>query len=237
MVGDFNSQSHSWGYNTIDKKGETIEDWQAFCTDDIHQNIRRKVCDQLGGSDNRLVILSIRGTTTHAHAQLPRWNYKKANWGKFETRANELTKDTVTEGKNINNVVNIFNASRVKAAKESKAATNVFANGYEAENNTNIPTSRKKEVRTEFGERQITPTHEIMQRDITMSEMKQSIRKLKKKKSQGPDDITNEMLQHLGNSSLNTLLDIFNLSWSQGQVPQCWEESIMMPILQKGKNK
>ncbi|CAG2257388.1 unnamed protein product [Mytilus edulis] len=131
------------------KRGEAIKDWQdehniilvndpadtpsfysrrlhtttipdlAFCTDDIHQNISRKVCDQLEGSNHRPVILSIRGTKTPINAQLPRWNYKKANWGKFETRANELTKDIVTEGKNINNVVKIFNASIVKAAKES----------------------------------------------------------------------------------------------------------------------
>ena len=26
MVGDFNSQSQSWGYNTIGQRGETIED-------------------------------------------------------------------------------------------------------------------------------------------------------------------------------------------------------------------
>jgi hypothetical protein len=44
---------------------------------------------------------------------------KKANWGIFETRTNELTKDIVTEGKNINNVVKIFNASIVKGANES----------------------------------------------------------------------------------------------------------------------
>jgi 4-hydroxyphenylpyruvate dioxygenase-like putative hemolysin len=79
MVGDFNSQSQSWGYNTIGQRGETIEDWQdehhlilvndptdtptfysrrwhktttpdlAFCTDDIHKNINRNICDQLGG--------------------------------------------------------------------------------------------------------------------------------------------------------------------------------------------
>ncbi|CAC5398866.1 unnamed protein product [Mytilus coruscus] len=277
------------------------------------RNISRKVCDQLGGSDHRSGILSIRGTKTSAHAKLPRWNYKKANWGKFETRANELKKDIVAEGKNINNFVKIFNASIEKAAKESiprgvrkdykpywsnkiqethdgltrtrderdeaesnpsqenniklqqskakhlrtklecqkrgwrektsslnmakdttklwnltktlndegskgqkitlevegrtftgKAVANAFAKGYEAESNTNIPTSRKKEVRTEIRERQKTPTHEIMQSGITMSEMKQSIRKLKKKKSPGQDNITNEMLQHLGNSALNT---------------------------------
>lgn len=118
-----------------------------------------------------------------------------------------------------------------------KAAANTFAKGYEEVSNTNIPTSHKKEIRTEIRERKETPAHDIMQTDITMSEMKQSIRKLKKKKSPGPDNITNEMLQHLGNSSLNTLLDIFNLSWRQGQVPQCWKEAIMMPILKKGKNK
>ncbi len=28
ILGDFNSQSQSWGYNTMDKRGETIEDWQ-----------------------------------------------------------------------------------------------------------------------------------------------------------------------------------------------------------------
>jgi hypothetical protein len=53
------------------------------------------------------------------HSQLPRWNYKKANWEIFETCTDELKTDIVTEGKNINNVVNIFNASIVKAAKES----------------------------------------------------------------------------------------------------------------------
>jgi hypothetical protein len=149
MVGDFNSQSQSWGYNTIGQRGETIEDWEdehhrilvndptdtptfysrrwhktttpdiAFWTDDIHKNINRNVCDQLGGSDHRPVILSITETTTPVHSQLPRWNYKKANWEIFETCTDELKTDIVTEGKNINNVVNIFNASIVKAAKES----------------------------------------------------------------------------------------------------------------------
>ena len=76
-----------------------------------------------------------------------------------------------------------------------------------------------------------------MQHDISMTELNNAIRKLKKKKSPGPDNITNEMLQHLGNSALKQLLDIFNLSWRQGQVPQCWKEAKMIPVLKKGKNK
>ena len=43
-----------------------------------------------------------------------------------------------------------------------------------------------------------------MHNDIAMPEMTKSIKKLKKK-SPGPDNITNEMLQHLGSSALGTL--------------------------------
>ena len=118
-----------------------------------------------------------------------------------------------------------------------KAASNAFAKGYETESNTNIPLARKKEVRAEERERTKTAAHDILQNDITMPEVKKSIKKLKKKKYPGPDNITNEVLQHLGNSALGTLLEIFNLSWRQGQVPQCWKEAIMMPILKKGKNR
>ena len=58
----------------------------------------------------------------------------------------------------------------------------------------------------------------------------------KKKKAPGPDNITNEMLQHLGPLALRKLLEIFNLSLEKGEVPQCWKEARMVPILKKGKN-
>jgi hypothetical protein len=55
----------------------------------------------------------------------------------------------------------------------------------------------KKEVRAEYRERTKTAAHDIMQNDITMMELKKSIKKLKKNKSPGSDNITNKMLQHL----------------------------------------
>ena len=83
-----------------------------------------------------------------------------------------------------------------------KAAANAFAKGYETESNTSIPLARNSEERTDERERTKTAAHDIMQNDITMPELKKSIKKLKKKKLSGPDNITNEMLQHLGNSAL-----------------------------------
>ena len=81
IAGDFNSRSQSWGYDTMDTRGEYIEDWQdenklilvndptdqdtfysrpwhttitpdlALCTEDVHKRLNRKVCGQLGGCD------------------------------------------------------------------------------------------------------------------------------------------------------------------------------------------
>ena len=118
------------------------------------------------------------------------------------------------------------------------AATN-FAKVYAAESSINTPQHRRKEIRQEEKERSAGQAEipEAMCKDITMAELKSATTKLKKKKSPGPDNITNEMLQHLGNVTLQKLLEIFNHSWKQGQMPQCWREAKMIPILKRGKIK
>nr|KAG5710141.1 hypothetical protein BaRGS_006660 [Batillaria attramentaria] len=373
ITGDFNSQSQSWGYNTLDKRGEEIEDWQdenhlilvndptdpptfysrrwhttttpdlALCTEDIHKNISRTVTAQLGGSDHRPVLLTISGSTSDPPQQ-PRWNYKKAKWGLFSIRTNELTKNIEVDGKNINNAIKEFNASIIQAAKEAiprgvrknytpywtaelqrthdelskareeaetnpsqdnniklqetkakflrkkseaqrrswrektaglnmerettklwrltralndegtkgqkitleedgktltgKTAANAFAQAYAQASNTPIPQLLLKDIRREEKERSTNKeAHDSMKQEITIVELLKAIKQLKKKKSPGPDNITNEMLQHLGNTALHKLLDIFNLSWTEGQVPQCWKEAKMIPVLKKGKNR
>ncbi|VDI67555.1 Hypothetical predicted protein [Mytilus galloprovincialis] len=209
-----NLQSQSWGYNTIDWQDEhhlipvnDPTDTPTFYSRRWHTTTTP---DLAFCTDDIYQNISRKDT-------IKLWNLTKA-LNDEGSKGQKITLEV--EGKTIT----------------GKAAANAFAKGYEEVRNTNIPTSRKKEIRTEVREGKKTPAHEIMQTDITMSEMKQSIRKLKKKKSPGPDKTTNDMLQHLGNSSLNTLLDIFNLSWRQGKVPQCWKEAKMMPILKKGKN-
>ena len=59
---------------------------------------------------------------------------------------------------------------------------------------------------------------------------------LKPEKSPGPDDITNEMLIHMGPGSVDILLHIFNVSWKTGTVPQIWREAVMIPIHKPGKD-
>ena len=55
---------------------------------------------------------------------------------------------------------------------------------------------------------------------LSLQELNTAIKKLKKKKSPGPDGITNEMIIHLDTTARLKLLEIFNLSWEEGRVPQ-----------------
>ena len=89
VLGDFNSHSTLWGYQTTDRRGDEVEDWQienhlvllndpedpptffsrrwiststpdlAFATDDLSSKTSRNVQCQLAGSDHRPVKLAI----------------------------------------------------------------------------------------------------------------------------------------------------------------------------------
>ena len=54
---------------------------------------------------------------------------------------------------------------------------------------------------------------------FSTKELKGALKKMKTKKAPGPDEITVEMLKHLGACSRPVLLKIFNHSWIKGVVP------------------
>ena len=77
-----------------------------------------------------------------------------------------------------------------------------------------------------------------MDSTIPMEELNYAMKKLKQKKSPGPDGITNEMLINAGKPALYKLLEIFNKTWQElGFLPQSWREATMIPIHKKGKSK
>ena len=111
ITGDFNSHSPSWGYGQLNSKEAEVENWitenrlilinkpddpdtfysrtwrttstpdLAIATDDIQGIAEREVSSQLGGSDHRPVIISIKGQTQPHKNKLPAsWNYEKGNW-------------------------------------------------------------------------------------------------------------------------------------------------------------
>ena len=122
ITGDFNSHSPSWGYGQLNSKGEEMENWitenrlilinkpddpdtfysrtwrttstldLAIATDDTQGVAEREVSSQLGGSDHRPVIISIKVQTQPHRNKLPAsWNFKKANWDAFREAVDKKT--------------------------------------------------------------------------------------------------------------------------------------------------
>ena len=60
-----------------------------------------------------------------------------------------------------------------------------------------------------------------------------SLKKLKPRKSPGPDGIHNEMLTHLCTEAKIILLSIINITWQKGELPSTWKTAIVKPILKK----
>ncbi|XP_053381999.1 uncharacterized protein LOC128549389 [Mercenaria mercenaria] len=214
----------------------------GFCTEDIHKNIAREVGQQLGGSYHRPVYLTLQYRTIQ-EPSLTRWNYKKADWKRYRELTDETCRQIPTKGRDINKVTKDFNAALLQAAKNvflevPGEAANTFAENYEKVSNIIVNRGWQREVRREERERRSKKSkEEVMEASLTLNELLTALKKLKAKKSPGPDHITNEMLTHMGSFATKTLLDVFNLSWKEGKLPQVWMEAIMAPILKRGKDK
>ena len=95
----------------------------------MHKNINRKVCDQLGGSDHKSVIISIKETGTPLHAVTPEHQGLTIT---LEHQGHTITLEH--QGHTIT----------------GKSVANAFTKGYnQTERDTKIPSSLKKEVRSE----------------------------------------------------------------------------------------
>ena len=111
-------------------------------------------------------------------------------------------------------------------AVTGKTAANVLAKVFEEEGTAAALASRVKDVRTQTrAVLQNTPStgfDPCMTECLALRVLKEVLKKMKHKKTPGPDGITNEMLKHLGPGAKRFLLFIYNQSWSTQTVPTIW---------------
>jgi hypothetical protein len=71
--------------------------------------------------------------------------------------------------------------------------------------------------------------------EITIEELEQQLRKLKRKKAPGMDGIQNESWIYGTEREVDRLLEIMNGVWKGAGFPQEWKEGIICPIYKKGE--
>ena len=113
-----------------------------------------------------------------------------------------------------------------------KKAANVLMEYYASANHIDVTTEQKKAMKDEQTSHN-TDIAEHMIENLKMEELEQAMSSLKKKKSPGKDEITNEMLIGLGTTAKVKLLAVLNCSWKTGIVPQSWKEAILIPVHKK----
>lgn len=72
-------------------------------------------------------------------------------------------------------------------------------------------------------------------RPFSMVELRSALARLRSV-SEGPDQVHNDMLLHIPDVALETLLRIFNRLWERGDFPDAWREAIVVPLLKPGKS-
>ena len=77
----------------------------------------------------------------------------------------------------------------------------------------------------------------MIDRRITLEEMREALRELKSKKAPGPDGIPAECLKIFGETFDKILLKIINLIFSNHLYPSQWSSNYLKPIYKKGALK
>nr|KAG5691968.1 hypothetical protein BaRGS_011359 [Batillaria attramentaria] len=90
-----------------------------LAAEDLQKQTTRVVSDQLGGSDHLPIILHIadKKASTDHHRKHASWNFKRADWLKYQHHAEDLCNVTFTEDMNTN--VKRLTESILTAAKRS----------------------------------------------------------------------------------------------------------------------
>ena len=245
MVKNFNTAIKRAAAETIPRGAR--KDYRPYWTEELQglenkANEARKKVEEEPNEENNIHLKATTAKYKQAFIQAARNNWQK------KTENLNLDRDGTKLWK-LARAMNDENTSRTPIVLQhegnvltGKQAADHMIDSFERISNILVPENRKKEVQRELQQQQDTCTkqpeeEEIMSQPFTEKELEEGLRQLKKEKSPGPDDITNELLIHMGPSAKKILLKIFNASWRYSSVTQIWREASMIPIPKKGKDK
>ena len=124
-----------------------------------------------------------------------------------------------------------------KKVSDAKKKANIFNNYMSSVSKSSRRRNLDKSLWKQFKTTQYSPSCNNLpfEQNFSTQELETAIKKAHKRKSPGPDQITNEMICNLGSKAKSQFLDLVNKSWQEGQIPSQWRTANITPILKKGK--
>lgn len=117
--------------------------------------------------------------------------------------------------------------------KKAKSFNRFFANVNKAHNLNEKDREMIKGLKSK--EKSPTANTSLSEEDFSLAELDKALKKLKLRKSPGPDKVHNEMLLQLSRAGKEVLLCLINKTWQTNTIPKAWKNSIIIPILKKDK--
>ena len=119
--------------------------------------------------------------------------------------------------------------------EDHKQAQNIKANGKEWENYfTNLYKKENEPIHDILENINIKESNKILNKPLTMKELKQSITKVKKNKASGYDNINSQFLKLSTERIFRIILTFLNLTLTESMITSNWCLDIITPIHKEG---
>ena len=147
-------------------------------------------------------------------------------YGRFSKRAHETLRNSNNSYKTAHRQSSIIEDKQGKPLEEEQAIVN-----------------RWTEYCQELYNHPLNPDINILQRNnldqdddlpILKDEVINAIKSLKDGKSPGNDNISSELLKHVGDAIVNVFTELCQKAWSMKKWPAQWTQSLVIPVPKKG---
>ena len=169
---------------------------------------------------------------------------KKKSWRDYVSRLNARTPIKKTwdmvrkiSGKYKRSPICYLKTSNKKATTK-KEISNILAENFEHNSSSRNYTPQFQKFKTQQEKKPLnfrSDNSEKYNRLFSIRELQDSLHK-SHDTSVGPDDIHYQIIKHLPDLSMHTMLHLFNGIWECGNFPPSWREATVIPIPKPGKD-
>ncbi|KAF8766379.1 putative RNA-directed DNA polymerase like protein [Argiope bruennichi] len=178
---------------------------------------------------------------TYAHLKRSRWNElcSKIDPRTPNTKLWKIIKGICKEQIQ-NEECNTIRNTNGQIFPDDKSAANGLAAHYQSTSRLHFTNEDKpilsKARNIVHGCRSTDLGDPTLTKQFSMRELLIALTFLDINKSPGPDGLSGRLLEYLGSMGKQKLIDLFNLSWKKGRLPQGWKKAIIIPVKKPNKN-